>query len=100
MRRAVHGDRTRPRIGAQESPASRRVPERAFTDGELGLVVPYGHGVRAVHAHPIVGHDPTVLVAAPAAPRAGEAERAVRTRPGPAHRTGPPPEVTEAQRAS
>ncbi|MBL1082304.1 LysR family transcriptional regulator [Streptomyces actinomycinicus] len=101
MRRAVHGDRPRLRIGAQESlahvwmpevlaaleygaggtgrgadveltVANRRALERAFENGELDLVFQYDNGVRALGPHAVVGHDRTVLVAAPSHPLARE----------------------------
>ncbi|WEO97603.1 LysR family transcriptional regulator [Streptomyces sp. FXJ1.172] len=99
MRRAARGERTRLRIGAQESlahawlpevlaaleygasgpdtgadvvltVATRAVLDRAFGAGELDLVFQYDNGVRSVRPHAVVGHDRTVLVAAPSHPLA------------------------------
>ncbi|AJT63045.1 hypothetical protein T261_1359 [Streptomyces lydicus] len=99
MRRATRGDRPRLRIGAQESLAHVWMPdllvaleygaggsassvdveltvanrsrlERAFGAGELDLVFQYDNGVRALGPHAVVGHDRTVLVAAPNHPLA------------------------------
>ncbi len=99
MRRAARGDRPRLRIGAQESLAhawmadvlaalehgaagpcaradveltvgNRRHLERAFAAGELDLVLQYDNGARALGPHAVVGHDRTVLVAAPSHPLA------------------------------
>ncbi len=99
MRRTVLGERPRLRIGAQESLAhvwmpdalaaleygaagpgahtdteltigSRRHLERAFGAGELDVVFQYDNGVRAGGPHAVVGHDRTVLVAAPSHPLA------------------------------
>ncbi|MFI2199874.1 LysR family transcriptional regulator [Streptomyces sp. NPDC020192] len=104
MRRAARGDRTRLRIGAQESlahvwvpevlaaleygaggpdtgadvvltVAQRRSLERSFAAGELDLVFQYDNGVRAVGPSAVVGHDRTVLVAAPGHPLAGQREK-------------------------
>ncbi|MEV5876086.1 LysR family transcriptional regulator [Streptomyces sp. NPDC052101] len=99
MRRAARGGRPRLRIGAQESlahawmpevlaaleygaggtdtgadveltVAPRRALEQAFVAGELDLVFQYDNGVRTVRPHQVVGHDRTLLVAAPAHPLA------------------------------
>ncbi|MFI0717329.1 LysR family transcriptional regulator [Streptomyces inhibens] len=99
MRRAALGARPRLRIGAQESLAhvwmpdvlaaleygaagprssadveltvgSRQHLEQAFNGGELDLVFQYDNGVRALGPHAVVGHDRTVLVAAPTHPLA------------------------------
>ncbi len=99
MRRAARGDRPRLRIGAQESlahvwmpdvlaaleygaigtdsgvdreltVANRRTLEVAFKAGELDLVFRYDNGIRALGPHTVVGHDRTVLVAAPSHPLA------------------------------
>ncbi|MFF3915594.1 LysR family transcriptional regulator [Streptomyces sp. NPDC001852] len=99
MRRAARGDRTRLRIGAQESlahvwlpevlaaleygaggtgtgadieltVAPREALERAFDAGESDLVFRYDNGARPVRPHAVVGHDRTVLVAAPSHPLA------------------------------
>lgn len=99
MRRAARGDRPRLRIGAQESLAHVWMPdllaaleygaggpglsvdveltvanrsrlEQAFGAGELDLVFQYDNGVRALGPHAVVGHDRTVLVAAPNHPLA------------------------------
>ncbi|MGW2643529.1 LysR family transcriptional regulator [Streptomyces sp. NPDC001393] len=99
MRRAARGDRTRLRIGAQESlahvwlpevlaaleygaggtgtgadieltVAPREALERAFDAGESDLVFRYDNGARTVRPHAVVGHDRTVLVAAPGHPLA------------------------------
>ncbi|MFJ9130351.1 LysR family transcriptional regulator [Streptomyces sp. NPDC102340] len=101
MRRAVRGDRPRLRIGAQESlahawmpdvlaaleygaggtetgadveltVANRRTLEQAFGAGELDLVFQYDNGIRALGPHAVVGHDRSVLVAAPSHPLAQE----------------------------
>lgn len=101
MHRAVRGDRPRLRIGAQESlahvwmpdvlaaleygagraetgadvvltVADRQTLERAFGAGELDLVFQYDNGVRALGPHAVVGHDRSVLVAAPSHPLARE----------------------------
>ncbi|MGW1169088.1 LysR family transcriptional regulator [Streptomyces sp. NPDC002550] len=99
MRRAARGDRPRLRIGAQESlahvwmpdvlaaleygagstdggadvvltVANRRTLEQAFAAGELDLTFQYDNGIRAFGPHAVVGHDRTVLVAAPSHPLA------------------------------
>ncbi|MFE7576843.1 LysR family transcriptional regulator [Streptomyces sp. NPDC057521] len=99
MRRAARGDRPRLRIGAQESLAHVWMPdvlaaleygaggpgssvdveltvanrsslERSFGAGELDLVFQYDNGMRALGPHAVVGHDRTVLVAAPTHPLA------------------------------
>jgi DNA-binding transcriptional LysR family regulator len=99
MRRATRGDRPRLRIGAQESlahvwmpevlaaleygatdpdtstdveltVANRAALERSFGAGGLDLVFQYDNGVRALGPHALVGHDRTVLVAAPRHPLA------------------------------
>ncbi|BDM73643.1 LysR family transcriptional regulator [Streptomyces nigrescens] len=99
MRRAALGDRPRLRIGAQESLAHAWLPEvlaaleygaggpgasadieltvtgrsrlhPAFAAGELDLVFQYDNGVPALGPHAVVGHDRTVLAAAPGHPLA------------------------------
>lgn len=99
MRRAARGDRTRLRIGAQESlahawmpevlaaleygaggtdagadveltVARRAVLEQAFAAVELDLVFQYDNGVRVLRPNAIVGHDRTLLVASPRHPLA------------------------------
>ncbi|MDQ0757898.1 LysR family transcriptional regulator [Streptomyces canus] len=99
MRRAARGDRPRLRIGAQESlahvwmpdvlaaleygaagsragadveltVANRSTLEQSFGAGELDLVFQYDNGVRALGPHAVVGHDRTLLVAAPSHPLA------------------------------
>ncbi|MEU6505008.1 LysR family transcriptional regulator [Streptomyces sp. NPDC046942] len=101
MRRAARGDRTRLRIGAQESLAHAWMPEvlaaleygaggpdsgadveltvaprealeRAFGAGELDLVFEYDNGSRAAGPSAVVGHDRTLLVTAPGHPLAHE----------------------------
>ncbi|MEV5604675.1 LysR family transcriptional regulator [Streptomyces sp. NPDC052299] len=99
MRRAALGERPRLRVGAQESLAHAWMPDvlaaleygaagpdagadvdltvgvrsrldRAFEAGELDLVFQYDSGRRALGPHTVVGHDNTVLVAAPSHPLA------------------------------
>ncbi|MES4905704.1 MULTISPECIES: LysR family transcriptional regulator [unclassified Streptomyces] len=101
MRRAALGDRPRLRIGAQESLAHAWMPEvlaaleygaagpgseadveltvlnrqrleRAFRDGEFDVTFQYDNGARVLGPHAVVGHDRTVLVAAPRHPLAGQ----------------------------
>ncbi|MEV6838833.1 LysR family transcriptional regulator [Streptomyces sp. NPDC051133] len=50
--------------------ANRRTLEQAFGSGELDLVFQYDNGIRALGPHAVVGHDRTVLVAAPSHPLA------------------------------
>lgn len=100
IRRAALGGRGRLRIGAQESLAHGWIPEvlaafgygaagpdvsvdvdltvanrerlaAAFAAGELDLVFQYDNGRRSLGPHAVVGHDRTVLVAAPWHPLAG-----------------------------
>ncbi len=99
MRRAALGTRTRLRVGAQESLAHAWLPEvlaaleyradgstsvadveltvanrarleRAFGAGELDLLFQYDNGLDRLGPHAVVGHDRTVLVAAPNHPLA------------------------------
>jgi DNA-binding transcriptional LysR family regulator len=99
MRRAVLGERPRLRIGAQESLAHAWLPDvlaafeygaagpdeaaeldldvgsrarldRRFTAGELDVVFEYDNGVRALGPSMVVGHDRTVMAAAPSHPLA------------------------------
>ncbi|MDX3231107.1 LysR family transcriptional regulator [Streptomyces sp. ME19-01-6] len=100
MRRAALGDRPRLRIGCQESLAHVWMPEllaaleygaagpgsgadveltvlnrqrleQAFRDGEFEVTFQYDNGARVLGPHTVVGHDRTVLVAAPGHPLAG-----------------------------
>ncbi|KAA2264067.1 LysR family transcriptional regulator [Solihabitans fulvus] len=100
MRRAALGDRPRLRVGAQESLAHVWMPDvlaaleygaggpgsaveveltvanrerldLLFGAGELDAVFQYDNGIRALGPHAVVGHDRTVLVAAPNHPLAG-----------------------------
>ncbi|MGW7529841.1 LysR family transcriptional regulator [Streptomyces sp. NPDC054783] len=52
--------------------ANRRTLEQAFAAGELDLTFQYDNGIRALGPHAVVGHDRTVLVAAPSHPLAGK----------------------------
>ncbi|MER7222478.1 LysR family transcriptional regulator [Streptomyces rubradiris] len=99
MRRAARGERTRLRVGAQESLAHAWMPEvlaaleygaggpdpaaetvltvaargfldQSFAAGELDLVLQYDNAVRVDGPHAVVGHDRTVLLAAPGHPLA------------------------------
>lgn len=99
IRRAARGDRPRLRIGAKESLAhvwmpevlaaleygadgsasgvdveltvgNREVLDRSFRAGQLDLVFQYDNGARTPGPHAVVGHDRSVLVAAPAHPLA------------------------------
>ncbi|WP_329565249.1 LysR family transcriptional regulator [Kitasatospora sp. NBC_01266] len=101
MRRAALGERPRLRIGSQESLAHAWLPEvlaaleyqggttgsgvdveltvgsrarveQGFRDGELDLIFHYDSGVATLGPHALVGHDRTLLVAAPRHPLARE----------------------------
>ncbi|MGW2699077.1 substrate-binding domain-containing protein [Streptomyces sp. NPDC001340] len=50
--------------------ANHRTLEQAFGAGELDLVFQYDNGIRALGPHAVVGHDRTLLVAAPSHPLA------------------------------
>lgn len=60
------GARTETPIAA----AAPRTLEQAFGAGELDLIFQYDNGIRALGPHAVVGHDRTVLVAAPSHPLA------------------------------